>query len=258
MKKSRLHRDLPGFMLKTDMVFRARAFMRFSIVYLWVVLLFSIMGPQAAFAEASKPMPQPNPATYLEQVVQASSPKTFEKIYGSPKTSKVVLVLYTSLACPACRIVHRDLLPKLMQTPGVAVIDREYPADMISLWAAAMAWSVPHKASVLRDAFFKAAEGTDSWISRNPQEVIRRLQHIARPLCTSAEYALLEKVTKNRELLQAIYAQKMQDKAGVNAVTVPTAWVLRRGPNPEVFPIQNPTDETEVQSVIQKALQSST
>src|SRR5690349_13144625 len=56
------------------------------------------------------------------------------KVLGSP-TAPVVIEIYSSFDCPHCKVLHEELLPRLVKdyvTPGkLCIISREFP-----LWGA--------------------------------------------------------------------------------------------------------------------------
>lgn len=191
------------------------------------------------------------------QKILFSKESAFQEIYGSPSSAKIVVFFFTSQACTFCQTIHLVVIPKLLEKkiPGLVVIAREYPADFYSLWAAAVAWRVPSHAYQIKKAFFEKAIGKNQWMDRNPEKTRFNLQNIGQNFCTTEEEKkALEGVTTNREFLETIYKQKLEDKEGLDiGDEIPVGWIFIPGDHPFNLSIKDPSNIEEVLGAIKEA-----
>ncbi len=191
--------------------------------------------------------------------ILSSNENAFQEVYGAQTDPQVVVFFFTSQTCAFCRIIHLTLIPELLQKkiPGLLVIVREFPADFYSLWAAAIAWSLPAYAYKIKETLFQKTEGENSWITPNPEETRFNLQNIGLSFCTTPEEKkVMESATTDKALLQAIYKQKTEDKEAIDIDEVPVGWVFIPGESPRSLAIKDPSNMTDIIKAIEEASSS--
>ena len=202
-----------------------------------------------------------NAMEYIERTYLSACDvkKSFQIVYGDPCKARVVLILFTSLDCPVCAELHSSLFPALHkilnQYPqNFSIIERDYPANALSLKGSSMLWSVPEDLmKKIRDVLLRAP-----WIKETEEDTLKNLMHIAQSVCVEDKHKkALEGAVEDKSLLSSLFEARQRDKEALGISEVPSAWLFIRNKKGLSEMIALPDiNNPETEKIIQEKLTS--
>jgi hypothetical protein len=191
--------------------------------------------------------------------------KHFQRRFGDDQ-APWVLVCYTALSCEFCGELHRDIVEPLKNHPLVQnkdlfVIYRDYPKDILSLYASCCLWGLADnlQGPLIEKTLFEALTSEnpqDRWQTiaegqkieeKQLQTLTQTFQRLLRPILGDQVHKIGKAIT-DKKLQKRIFDARVLQKKALKIENVPMAFLIDRTlslDNPEKWKVYDLFDQIE-------------